>query len=324
MAKKMLMLIFLLVGLQNCSRFNPVSSEDVPYSPQDSVTHDVIKNRTENDPYKDTIKTRIIIDTLGDTTKAVDSAEIKFLIDISNGQIEMVKGGLRKTAISIDKLKDLRDYRISVINAVTLQFAPLDEDNKDTLDFNFPVVDGKCATTVVKVPKGYKYEVLVSFWHIQAWPFVQLSFNIYDRSFSALDTVDLTTSSRDTLNLVFFESDGIKFFFELRGLPTGKWTEGSEYSARGYYSTLATPTLYKNGSLFGYFAMQNRKDSSSIWMYLECDTGTVIVSILPDITKMIGNNGIVTINPDSIFAGKDYTNHEDISIDDAPRRERAN
>ncbi len=318
MAKKMLMLILLLTGLQNCSRFNPVSSDEASYSPKDSVTHDVIKNRTENDPYKDTIKTRIIIDTLGDTTKAVDSAEIKFLIDISNGQIEMVKGGLRKTAISIDKLKDLRDYRISVINAVTLQFAPLDEDNKDTLDFNFPVVDGKCATTVVKVPKGYKYEVLVSFWHIQAWPFVQLSFNIYDRSFSALDTVDLTTSSRDTLNLVFFESDGIKFFFELRGLPTGKWTEKSTYSIRCYGSSLSTPTLYKNGALYGYVAMENRRDSTSIWAYAQCDTGMIPMSFLPDITKMIANNGVVTIGADSLFEDWDYTNRVVIPLDNFP------
>jgi len=258
-------------------------------------------------------------DTIPDETVFNTNTELGvcyFYLNIN----EVKSRAAAKSAINAKNTKRVTDYRVSVINAATLEFTP--NNGGEKINRNFPVVDGVCTTTVVKIPKD-NYAVLASFWNIKKWPWTKLTFSIYDRSFSALDTIDLIAKSRDTLSLVFCETAGMKFFFELESLPGGIWSEDSFYSISPRLSrAVPIPALYKGGKLFSYIAMENRRDSSSQWMWMECDTGYISLSFLPDILSMIGNGGIVKISHDSIFSGWDPTNHFEVPLDDLPRRER--
>ncbi len=260
-------------------------------------------------------------DTIPDETVFDTRTELKGVCYF-NLNIEEVKNrAAAKSAINAKDTKRITDYRVNVINAATLEFTPLNNSG-EKINRNFPIIDGVCTTTVVKIPKD-NYAVLASFWNIKKWPWIKLTFSIYDREFAAWDTIDLIEKSRDTLSLIFSELEGIKFFFELESLPAGSWSEDSAYSISPRLSrAVPIPALYKGGKLFSYIAMENRRDSSSQWMWLKCDTGYISLSFLPDIVSMIGNGGIVKISSDSIFSGWDHTNHFEVPLDDLPRRER--
>lgn len=311
MFNKSIFLFLILLLVQSCNRNNPVGNQGY-YSEEEieiinSIEELIVDNYIDSINFNDTIEL--------DST--LEYGEVKFEIDISNGRLNVIIHGLGK--ISSANLNDLRDYQIAMINAVTLKFIRIDDPEEDTLDFAFPIVDGKCETKVVKIPKNYNYQVLVSFWEIKQWPWDILDFKVYARVFSALDTINLTSKAKDTLDLVFVGSKEIKFFFEFRNMAIGSWTEDSVYSIRNYDSGLSTPTLCKNGSLFGCFTLADRRDSASIWAVIQDDTGEVFISFLPDIPSLVHNNGIVVVNPDSVFLGKNYINHREIPLDNLPQ-----
>ena len=320
MFKGSLFLICILLCIQSCNHAHLTQPEENICFPEDSLTINTIRELIGNDVFRDSISFESTISKL-DSNENLE--EVKFWIDISESRFEINPRGLARRSNTIT---DLQDYQIKVINAVTLQFIRINDAGEDTLEFPFPIVDGKCETTVVKVPANYDYQVLVSFWQIKDWPWERLDFSIYDRSFSALDTVNLSSKAKDTLDLVFIGLRGIKFFFEFENIPLGKWSEDSTYSIKRYIKryeySLSTPTLYKKGSLFGYFIMPDRRDSSSVWAIMEDDTGEVFISFLPNLVSMIENDGVVKVSADSIFLGRDYTNHQTLTLDDAPHRER--
>lgn len=305
MVKKIGYFIVILVIFQNCNR-SPVSVAEEDYGPpQDTIVEKVVTIRINNDPYSDTIVKSTVVDSTNDTTGEVD-----FLIDIKNAQFGI--NGLRKTLL--DRVK-LTDNRIDSINAVTFQFVSL--DSKDTINKNYPVVNGVCSVKTVRVPIGHAYQVLVSLWHIQKCQWA--NYSIYDRSFSAVDTVDLRTKNRDTLNLIFSESVRIKYFLGLKN-PPGKWTDRGSYFAY-IDQTTSTPTFYKDSTLYGFYIMEDLRSKCTSRISFSCDTGRVLISFLPNVMSMLENHGVVIVPRDSVIYGH-YESHEDslnfLPLDDAP------
>jgi hypothetical protein len=316
MFKKIFILLFFLASFQGCNRSNPVSEDNYP--PPDPATEKVVDLRIGGDPYGDTIKTKAVVDTINDTASKVDSLEVDFLVDIKNSHFG-INGGLSKISLNSDERVKLRDYRIDSINAITLEFASL--DSKDTIQFNFPVVNGTCAVTMVRIPSGHTYQVLVSLWQIKKSPWANYNITIYCRSFSALDSVNLKAKSKDTLNLTFYESVMIKYFFGLKN-PPGAWTEGKDYFVYTSFPSSTTPAFYKGGTLYGYYVMSDLRSKSSSVLTLGCDTGKILCSFLPNLMTMLSNSGVVMVGADSIWLGVHET-HEDtlawVSLDGAPQ-----
>lgn len=311
MVKIMFVLVFVIFVLQicNCSKQSPVAVEGYP--PPDPSTENVIKIWIKNDPYNDTIPTGIY-----DTLKDSSLSEVGFKIDVRNSQFRG-NGSLGKVALD---RPSLRDFRVDSIDAVTLNFVSL--DSKDTVNYNYPIVNGVCAVTKVKVPSGHAYQAIVSFWWVPKCPWS--TYYIYDRSFSAVDTVNLKIKSKDTLNLVFDESVRIKFFVGLKVPGKGPWTEGKSYVT--YPNTsFSVPVLYKNGTLFYYWIMEDLRSRSTQTTDFSSDTGKVSMSFVPDIMTMLKNNGVVMVSADSVFFGVHET-HEDslgwVPMDDAPAHVR--
>jgi hypothetical protein len=302
MLKKIIFLfflpLFLLLTFQNCADLT-VSPEDRPS--RDTTVEKIIDRQTGGNLYGDTIiGTRIVVDT----SEAVTWTDVILSVNLNRS----INGGLGRTAA--DRVK-LRDYRIDSINAITLQFMSI--GGSDTLSYSFPIVNHVCSVTSVKVPTGKIFQVLVGLWHIKKCPYLWWgNYSIYDRSFNSLDTVNLATKAKDTINLLFAESQRMKYFFELKiNGRVGVWTENKNYQA--YDGPAATPTIYKGGSLFGYYAMADLESASSCVLHLDCDTGRVLMSFLPNVMSMIPNNGVVVVAADSVFAGIHTTKDDSLT-----------
>lgn len=300
MKRKFFVLFVVFLFFQSCNHLNLVSEDCSPPNPD---VDNALKIRIADDLYGDTIGT--IVDTVGDTTGATaDSADVDFFVDLRNGQI-WFNGRLYKVMSEIsnaDRSK-LRDDRIDSINAITLSFVSL--DSKDTIDRNFKIVDHVCATTTVRVPLGHTYQVLASLWHIRSW----MGYNIYDRGFNALDTLNLVSKTRDTLNLVFSESTIIKYPLILK--IQGPWSEGGDYV--DYVSrTATTPIRYEGGNLMGYYVMEDLRSKETHQLVLSSDTGIVLISFIPNVMSMLSNNGVVVVSADSVFFGMHETYEDTI------------
>lgn len=291
--------------LLDCGRSNPISND---FPPPDPVNEKVVKDRTGGDPYGDTIKTWIVIDTTADTTGATDSCNVGFLIDLKGGQFG-TDGGLSKIALlnSVQRAQ-LRDRRINSVDAITIEFVSL--NSTDTIRRNYPIVNGKCAVKSARVPSGHSYQVLVGLWCIEEFPWTTPTFNIFDRAFSSLDTVDLETKSKDTLNLVFYEMKTIKHLFGLRN-PPGVWTEGKTYNVSPFYHySSSTPAVFKSNILYGYYVTDDLSHDDAGILIVTCDTGRIYISFWENLMTMLDNNGIVMVAADSVFLGIKYTAHD--------------
>jgi hypothetical protein len=309
MVRKMFIFLFFLILaiFCLCTRQNVVSSSEDNFSSQDTAAENIINNivddRIDGDYYGDSITA---IDTVINDTNNVDSSNVNFWINIkraSHGTFNRVQ---------------LQDWRIDSINAVSLSFVSL--DSKDTTVFNFPIVNGVCATTKVKISSGHTYQVLVSLWHIQKCPWS--TYSIYDRSFSAVDSIDLKSKTKDTLNVVFIESVKIKYFLGLK--ITGPWTEGKSYVAYATKTT-TTPVRYEDGILWGYYVMDDLRSKYTQMMNFSSDTGKTLISFMPNVMSMITNGGVVMVAQDSVFFGV-HESYEDslgfIPVGDEPVRIR--
>lgn len=319
MIKKFIVFFVLLLYLLffDCGSSNPVTNVDRndPVSPDDAVKQ-VVETRVGN-----SIE-RINYDTINEQTNIISKnnpSNFGYVYFGSNSLIESVfktqtdiEGLAKKSSIFYSTF----DFRISSVNALTLQFVSITSGKEDTLDFAFPVVDGKCATTTVRVPLGSKYEVLVSLWHIKGYPWIWNTYKLYDRCFLSLDTIDLSSRNSDTLDIIFYESQSIKFFLALEK-PPGDWTEDSSYVV--YIDSLEIPAMYKNDTLFCHYVIPDMDAGSPYPLIMDCDTGMVSTYFYPKIGN-ISDNGIVEVESRRIIEGELDTSETGSLLDDFPTR----
>ncbi len=317
MFKKIVLLIVIVV-MSSCDR-NPTTVEDYDEYinvPQDTIIDKTLTDRLGGDSlknfYSDTIPPSTVAG-IGDTSSL---ASVYFFIKTTDSiLLKPTIATLAKTAIN---RTSLCNFRLSSVNAMTLQAISLTGES-DTLNFSFNIVNGICTTKVVKIPSGKKYEILISLWYLKKCPWDD--YNLSDRSFSALDTVDLSTKNSDTLHALFRESQRMRFFVTLQ-IPKsiGKWTNGKTYES--CIDSFAIPALYRNDMMMcNYFSRDlNGKYASEITFV--CDTGKVIISFYPNLMNII-SDGVVEVASKDIVAGHIYRpGIDEIPLDGVPEHKR--
>lgn len=322
MRKKKLFLLFLFFSYFVGCHHNPVSKSDnepeiirLTTEEEDVITKIPFSNLSDTAKINKRIKANSIEALLLDTVPKesiisdnVPLAKLRFWLDLRKYHI-VEEQTLAKALASA--IKNLADFRRNHISVMTLQFAPLDP-NGDTINISLKVVNGVCSTKVVLIPSGYRYEVLISLWRILKYPWNKSSY-LHDRSFSAIDTIDLIENKTDTLKMMFYESLKIKYFLGIEE-PPGNWTEDKIYRARIGSASQTVLALYKNDSIFCTY-LSDIANEDMAELSILCDTGTIILAFYPDLTTMI-DDGMVEVNDAFEII------HPPLSMDDAPTHVR--
>jgi hypothetical protein len=303
--------------LLSCSE-NPITPNEEDYFQESQDTtelteeereiYNVLRQRIGNlaeNVYNDTIPPNT-------TTKDSDSAKIYFRIDISENIKAATSNGLAKT--KLDRLS-LCNFRLSMVNALTIQLVSIGSGKKDTLNFSFEIVNGICTTSVINVPTGLDYQTLISLWWVKECPWAD--YTLYDRSFLALDTLNLSTKTSDTLKASFQESKRMRFFIALPK-PPGVWTLGKTYNS--CIDSVAIPGLYQRDTIFCNYFMGDIRNRVAE-MTFACDTGNTVFRFYPDLLT-ITKDGIVRVEKSRIFPGRIYRPGDEIPLDDAPQHIR--
>lgn len=244
-----------------------------------------------------------------DTADTVGFARVEFNLDLRRYGLLKMKVNNTVTTVFIDDRRLIADGRREMVNALTIQFAPLDPMNKDTINRSFEVIDGVCATKSVLIPSGYSYEALISLWCVWQYPWDSTRY-LYDRSFSAIDTINLRSKARDTLNMAFYESQRFKTFVTLED-PIGAWTENKSYSAK--IGSVTTSALYKNGRLMFGYLYENIGNKRASNIVIVCDTGEIHLSFFSDLKTMIGDN-LVEVSREDIYIDNNESLYSDFPI----------
>jgi hypothetical protein len=169
---------------------------------------------------------------------------------------------------------------------------------------------GKCSASTIKILRGFVYRATVVFSGTTACPWFpnDTLYRINNEYFSALDTVNLVSKKKDTLNLVLVENKNVIYFVSIKN-PSGSYTEGKKYSVvETWNQGTKVQALYSGGELKHRLYCKNNDTIAQF--LLNDDTGEgIIFSFSFNINSVIDDDiiegsggssdeeGSITINP---------------------------